>query len=521
MSSLTTAPLAGAVRARVIARANVNAPGSKRAATVRPAASGRHDEAPVASPVAKFAMATAVSLLVTLPASAVAPMAQVSLTVDEQIAKEVAMYDGMKASCKNESCRITTQSWEDAAVKKIKKKNGIVTEKVKTQYPAAPKVQAAPAVAVEAAIEAPAPVQAPTPKAEISPADAKAEAKARLAERQATSAAAAEQAASEKAAKVAAAKATSEQAAAEKAAAIKAKAAEAEAAKAAKADAKSAPATPKPAPAPAAKKAAPAPAKKAEPKKTTAPKKQAKKGPTAFDAVVGDATVLALATAVGIGLVKPSVKDKALGGDVAAAYEEGKAFVTGTEGVIGKAAAAGAVVAVDAVAHLPVLGFLLPGPLEYVGACAATLLAARYVVTKDATVEEDFSNFGKSLPSELPQPDDVVTPVTAIASKLSTFASDFDIEKTKGDVIAWFNGLEEPVETIAPPAAALFVANLIVYAVHFPVINVAAPRALELAGVVVAIAAVEKYGNTSAKFKEDLGRYAVRGGDAIKSLIEK
>ena len=34
-------------------------------------------------------------------------------------------------------------------------------------------------------------------------------------------------------------------------------------------------------------------------------------------------------------------------------------------------------------------------------------------------------------------------------------------------------------------------------------------------------AAVEKYGNTNAKFQEDLGRYARNGGDAIKQLIEK
>jgi hypothetical protein len=44
---------------------------------------------------------------------------------------------------------------------------------------------------------------------------------------------------------------------------------------------------------------------------------------------------------------------------------------------------------------------------------------------------------------------------------------------------------------------------------------------LELAGVAVALAAVEKYGNTGAKFQEDLGRYARNGGDAIKQLIEK
>ena len=110
-----------------------------------------------------------------------------------------------------------------------------------------------------------------------------------------------------------------------------------------------------------------------------------------------------------------------------------------------------------------------------------------------------------------------------MARALGDWSADVDVEKTKGDVTEWFNRLEDPVETIAPPAAALFVANLIVYAAHVPVFNVAAPRALELAGVAVALAAVEKYGASdgSARFQEDLGRYARQGGDAVKQLIEK
>ena len=530
MSSLASAPLAGALRARLPAKSPAST-GSTRAATVRPArASARDEEGEGARDptperaLARFVVAAAASVAVALPAHAAAPVAQVALSVDEQIAAEVSKYDAMKASCKNEACRTTTQSWEDAAVKKIKKKNGVAVEKPKGQaYPAAPRT-AAPAPKIEPTAPAEAPPAAPAapaPKAETPPAEAKAEAKARLAERQAASAAAAEAAAAEKAAKAAAAKQAAEDAAAEKAAAIKAKAAEAEAAKQAKAAAKEAPKpAPAPAPAPAAKKAAPA-AKKAAPaaKKAPVPKRSA----SPVDAALGDAVVLALAGGAGIALAKPSVKDKALGGDAAAALDEAKAFVASTEGVVGKAAAAAAIVAADAAAHLPVLGFLLPGPLEYVGACAAALLAARYYVTKDATAEEDLAALGARLPSDVPAAEDVVAPARAVANSLKTFASDFDFDVTKGDITEWFNGLEDPVETIAPPAAALFVANLIVYAAHVPVFNVAAPRALELAGVAVALAAVEKYGASdgSARFQEDLGRYARQGGDAVKQLIEK
>ena len=513
MSSLASASLAGALRARLAAKSPAST-GSSRAATVRPARASARDEEGARDPtperaLARFAVAAAASVAVALPTQAAAPVAQVALSVDEQIAEEVAKYDGMKASCKNEACRVTTQSWEDAAVKKIKKKNGVAVEKPKGQtYPSAPKAAApAPKVAETAPEQTPA-ATAPAPKAETPPAEAKAEAKARLAERQAASAAAAEAAAADKVAKAAAAKQASEDAAAEKAAAIRAKAAEAEAAKQAKARAKEAPA---PAPAPAAKKAAPAAKKKTASKKSASP----------VDAALGDAVVLALAGGAGIALAKPSVKDKALGGDVAAALDEAKAFISGAEGAVGKAAAAGVVVAADAAAHLPVLGFLLPGPLEYVGACAAALLAARYYVTKDSSVEEDLANLGARLPSSVPAADDLFVPARAAVGQIGDWSSDFDFAKTKGDVTEWFNGLEDPVETIAPPAAALFVANLIVYAAHFPVVSLAAPRALELAGAAVAVAAVEKYGAGGGKFQEDLGRYAARGGDAVKRLIEK
>ena len=473
-------------------------------------ASARDEETTASSSAARFALAAAASLVIALPSVAAIPVAQVALSVDEQIASEIAKYDEMKASCKNEACRTTTQSWEDAAVKKIKKQNGVAIEKPKASYPApkaAQTTRAAPAAVVETPV---APVEAPAPKAEIPVADAKAAAKAQLAERQAASAAAAEAASAEKAAKAAAAKKAAEEESAAKAAALKAQQA-----------ARSAPA-PAPAAAPVAKKAVPAPepkkAQKPEPKKSV-PKKS--KSPSPLDAAVGDVTIMALAGAAGIALAKPSVKDKALSGDVAEALEEAKAYVAGSEGVVGKAAAAGAMVAVDALAHLPLLGFLLPGPLEYVGACAATLLAARYYVTKDATLEEDLAAWTRRLPGDMLAAEDVTVPAAAAAAKVSDFVSAFDLTETKGDITEWFNGLDDPVETIAPPLASLFVANVIVYAAHFPALSLFAPRALELAGVACGIAAVEKYGNTSSKFQEDLGRYAIRGGDAIKALIEK
>ena len=245
------------------------------------------------------------------------------------------------------------------------------------------------------------------PQGRRAPVDAKADAKARLAERQAASAAAAEKAAAEKAAKAEALKQAQADAQAERVAAAKAAAEAAEAKRAAaaaakadaKADAKPKPAPgPPPAPAPApAKKAAtgagagpgpPPPRRPRPPPRRRAPKP---KSPGVFDYVVGDVTVAALGSAVALALVAPSFKDKALAGDASGALEEVKGLVTGAnqDAAIGKACLLGGVVAADALIHLPVLGFFLPGPAEFVGTVAATLLAAKYFVTKEASYEED------------------------------------------------------------------------------------------------------------------------------------
>ena len=92
-------------------------------------------------------------------------------------------------------------------------------------------------------------------------------------------------------------------------------------------------------------------------------------------------------------------------------------------------------VAVDAALHLPLIGFFLPGPVEFVGTAAALLLAARYYVTKESTLVEDVSKFGDSLPGELPAAGDVATllqPATNLANSVADV--DFDILQVGGFV---------------------------------------------------------------------------------------
>ena len=323
-----------------------------------------------------------------------------------------------------------------------------------------------------------------------------------------------------------------EKAAAERKAAADAAAAEKEAEAAAKAaERKAAAEAPKPAPAPTAPRPAPTPAapKPAPAKKAEAPKPAAKPAakpapkkapaPGLGDYIIGDITVAALAALAATGILVPSVKDKALGGDVEGAIDDAKQVYSTLDGIPGKAAYVGGVIAVDAIAHLPLIGFFLPGPMEFVGTCSAILLAARYYVTKDSTPAEDFSNFVRSIPADVPAVDDVVNPVTSLANKLS--APDFDA--VQNDVTSWFEGLDDPVDEIAPPAAALVAVYLASKVTHFPLLGLVLPRAFELVGAAYLIAAVNRYGrdNTNVSLVKDLQGYVKQGGDVVKTLVSK
>ena len=97
-----------------------------------------------------------------------------------------------------------------------------------------------------------------------------------------------------------------------------------------------------------------------------------------------------------------------------------------------------------------------------------------------------------------------------------------DVQQAPARLQRWFQGLENPVETIAPPAAALGAT-----VVAGQVANRARPRARAAApsrvvGVAYALAAVNKYGGEEGgSLKEDLAAAAKRGGDAVKALAGK
>ena len=176
------------------------------------------------------------------------------------------------------------------------------------------------------------------------------------------------------------------------------------------------------------------PASKPAPKKAAAKPKP--KSPGVFDYVIGDVTVAALGSLAALALVSPSIKDKTLGGDVEGAVDEVKSLVTGAnqDAAIGKACLLGGVVAVDAAIHLPVLGFFFPGPVEFVGTVAATLLAAKYFVTKESSVESDITNFAAGIPPGIP---DVAMEVVEPVTKFAGLVSLPEVDAVVGDFNEW------------------------------------------------------------------------------------
>ena len=123
----------------------------------------------------------------------------------------------------------------------------------------------------------------------------------------------------------------------------------------------------------------------------------------------------------------------------------------------------------------------------------------------------------KTLPEAVPAVDDMLAPCKALVEK----ASVPDFELLKGDAIEWFNGLDDPVETIAPPFAALGAAAAVSSVAHFPLVSLVAPRALELVGAGVCAVAARRYGNAEGSLKEDLAKRAVEAGDAVRKIMVK
>jgi hypothetical protein len=107
--------------------------------------------------------------------------------------------------------------------------------------------------------------------------------------------------------------------------------------------------------------------------------------------------------------------------------------------------------------------------------------------------------------------------VTALAGKLSVP----DVDDVKASATEWYEGVSDPVEEIAFPAAGVAAALLLGNVASWPVLGVFAPRVLELMGVAVAVAAVKRYGDDEGSVGADLTKYADDVTDAVKTLIGK
>jgi len=180
--------------------------------------------------------------------------------------------------------------------------------------------------------------------------------------------------------------------------------------------------------------------------------------------------------------------------------------------------------------HLPVVGAIAPGPVQFVGSIAAVLLLARYLIVKEDDIADDFELLASSLPRELPVDaeslSDTLVPLGTAASKIVDGVSSVNPEEISDSLQdapeklpKWFGDLENPVVDLGGPIAAVAGAVVLGNVANWPILGVFAPRALELLGAGVIVYALERYGSTDADVKEDLESVVDESKRALKKFF--
>ena len=243
-------------------------------------------------------------------------------------------------------------------------------------------------------------------------------------------------------------------------------------------------------------------------------------------ATFSDVAAVSLATAVALALAVPGVRDSLLEGDLEGAADGVFETIDGIDNFNVKAATVGAVVATDAVAHLPVLGSLVPGPLEFIGTLTAVLLLERYLLVGEDDIADDIEDLAANLPRELPgdvgEVIDQLAPIGKTASKTVSAVQDVDISEvtdTLKEVPEWFGDSENPVVDIAGPATALAGTYVLGNVARWPLVAIAAPRLLELLGAGVLVYSFQRYGTSDANLKDDLESVVDESKRVVKKFL--
>ena len=243
-------------------------------------------------------------------------------------------------------------------------------------------------------------------------------------------------------------------------------------------------------------------------------------------ATFSDVAAVSLATAVALALAVPGVRDSLLEGDLEGAADGVFETIDGIDNFNVKAATVGAVVATDAVAHLPVLGSLVPGPLEFIGTLTAVLLLERYLLVGEDDIADDIEDLAANLPRELPgdvgEVIDQLAPIGKTASKTVSAVQDVDISEvtdTLKEVPEWFGDSENPVVDIAGPATALAGTYVLGNVARWPLVAIAAPRLLELLGAGVLVYSFQRYGTSDANLKDDLKSVVDESKRVVKKFL--
>ena len=260
--------------------------------------------------------------------------------------------------------------------------------------------------------------------------------------------------------------------------------------------------------------------------KKTAAKESAKKGTGLVAAAVGDVTVAALAAAAALALLAPGVKSKAPKATPRVPSRTPRVPSRASTAYPARLRTSAASCSSTLSRTFPCSGRSSPAPPSS-PAPARRFSSRRRYRHEGVHPRGGPRGVRREPPGELPKPGDIGT-ILSPASNLAKNAMDADLDILQDDVQQaparlqrWFQGLENPVETIAPPAAALGATVVAGQVANLPVLARAraAPSRARRRGV--RSRRGEQVRGEEGGSPRRTRRRGEAGGDAVKALAGK
>lgn len=232
-------------------------------------------------------------------------------------------------------------------------------------------------------------------------------------------------------------------------------------------------------------------------------KEKAKKRAKGKYSLVGTLTTAGLLASLGMVIAGGGFEDlKALDGE--AALDKAKKVFDESSNKYVVAASSAGVLLVDYVANLPVLNLLLPGLLELSGQVLALVVLLNYISDrgggKTQNPAEDLVKYTSELPQDFAG---LVEPVKTGVLTTVEKATGADYASLPDYVVNKWESVDTKLETGLRGGAALLLLLLSNKLLHAPLLGLLLPKTVELAGVVAAITAVQKYVVDGEDFEAD------------------